>query len=354
MRNVFLLLVAAAFLSGAQPLYSQEEVGADNPMSRLQEAFRNAADKVENFVVSIDVERDASKPETADEEAPKPVLGREAQKRPGKYYRRPKGPVSGILISADGYIYTSWYNVRGDNIERIMVTLPDGSRLKAQRLGWDENTDIAVLKVDGKDMPHAEFTATDHLKPGHFVIVVGRGDDRLSLTVNSGIVSAVNRLEGRAIQIDAALNYGNTGGLVIDIDGKALGIACHVSDRAVTGQNSGVGFFTPQSKLAENLPLMKKGAVIPKEKKPFLGVQASDGAKDIEGAEVVRVLPNTPAAEAGMQDGDIVVEFNGSKIIDWDSLREEIAKTIVGQAVKLKVKRADKIVELDLTMGEKP
>ncbi len=356
MKKILVLAAAAAVLAFALPAPAQESEPKEdsNPLAKLEEAFQKAADKVKDAVVSIDVERDSSIPETDDEKKPKPVLGREARTRPGKYYRRPKGPVSGVLVSSDGYIVTSLFNVRGNNIKKIKVTLPSGKRLEATRLGWDENTDVAVIKVKGKDLPHVKFAKTSHLKPGHFIVVVGRGDDRLSLTVNFGIVSALNRLDGRAIQIDAALNYGNTGGVVVDIDGKAVGIACHVSDRAVTGQNSGVGFMTPPEKLLENLVLMKEGAKIKKDKKPFLGVQASQGAKDIKGAEVVRVLPNTPAAEAGMQNGDIIVEFNGAKITDWDSLREEIAKTTVGQKVKLKIKRADAEVTLELEMGEKP
>jgi hypothetical protein len=91
-----------------------------------------------------------------------------------------------------------------------------------------------------------------------------------------------------------------------------------------------------------------------KEKEPFLGVQSSQAAKDVEGAKVLRVVADTPADKAGMQDGDIIVEFNGVKIADWDSLRAEIAKTTVGQKVKVKVKRADAEVELELEMGERP
>ena len=357
MKRILVLAVAAAAVAFVLPAPAQESEPKDtNPLVKLEDAFQKAADKVKDAVVSIEVKRDPSIPEMESdkEDETKPVLGREARKRPGKYYRRPKAPVTGVITSPDGYIVTSFYNVRGKNIKKITVTLPDGRRLEARRLGWDENTDIAVVKVDAKDLPCVKFASTGHLKPGHFIVAVGRGEDRLSLTVNSGIVSAVGRLEGRAIQIDAALNYGNTGCAVVDIEGKVVGIACHVSDRAVTGQNSGVGFMTPSEKLRESLPFLKKGAIIKKEKKPFLGVQASEGAKDVKGAEVVRVLPNTPANRAGMQDGDIIIEFNGAKITDWDSLREEIAKTHVGQKVKLKIKRADTEVELDIEMGEKP
>jgi serine protease Do len=339
------------------PANAQETEKEDaNPLAKLEEAFQKAADKVKEVIVSIDVERDPDIPETEREERErlKPVLGREARKRPGKYYRRPNGPVSGVTVSSDGYVVTSYFNVRGKNVKSIKVTFPAGFRLGARLVGYDENTDIALLKVHALDLKHIEFSPSDHLKAGHFAIVVGRGEDRLSLTVNSGIISATKRLEGRAMQIDSALNYGNTGGAVVDVEGKLVGVACHVSDRAVTGQNSGVGFMTPTEKLKEIIPELKKGKIILKEKKPFLGVAASEGAADVEGAHVARVVDNTPAAEAGMQDGDIIVEFNGVKIKDWDGLREAIAKTKVGDKVKVKVKRADKEVELEVTMGERP
>ena len=350
---IAVLLLLLVIPADAQEAEKKEEA---NPLAKLEEAFQKAAEKVKDVVVSIDVERDPDIPETEREEKErlKPVLGREARKRPGKYYRRPKGPVSGVTISSDGYILTSYFNVRGKNVKSIKVTFPAGFRLGARLVAYDENTDIALLKVHALDLKHIEFSSSKHLKAGHFAIVVGRGDDRLSLTVNSGIISATKRLEGRAMQIDSALNYGNTGGAVVDVEGKLIGIACHVSDRAVTGQNSGVGFMTPTEKLKEIIPELKKGNNIIKEKKPFLGVAASEGAADVEGAHVSRVVDNTPAAEAGMQDGDIIIEFNGVKIKDWDELREQIAKTKVGDKVKVKVKRADKEVELEVTMGERP
>jgi S1-C subfamily serine protease len=357
MRKTLYVVAAGAILALAVTVLAQESKKEDsNPLTKLEDAFQKAATKVKNAVVSIEVQRDPSKPEMGkeEEEKTKPVLGRKARGRPGRYYRRPKGPVSGVLISPDGYIITSYYNVRGDNIEKIYVTLPDGKRLLAERCGRDENVDTAIIKVDAKNLPCAKFATAGHLKPGYFIIVVGRGDDRLSLTVNSGIVSALNRLEGRAIQIDAALNYGNSGGAVVDIDGKLVGIACHVSNTAVTGQNSGVGFMTPPKKIQENLVFIKKGAIIKKDKKPFLGVAPSEGAEGAEGAEVAHVYPNTPAARAGIQDGDIILEFNGIKIKDWDGLRGLIGLTRVGQKVKLKVKRAGVEVELELIIGERP
>lgn len=351
MRVKFLIasLILASVLI-AFKLQAQEE----NPLKVLENAFQKAAAKIAPSVISLDVERDLSKPEETEEKAEKPVVGREVGPSPGKYYSRPEGPVSGVIISSDGHILTTYFNVKGENVQKITATLSDGRRFPAKLLAWDENTDIALLKIEAKDLPAAKLIDSSKLEQGSFIIAVGRAEDRVSLTVNTGIVSATNRLEGRAVQIDASLNYGNVGGALVDIEGNLIGITCHVNTKSMTGQNSGVGFATPSNKIEEVMPDLMVGKVIKKIKKPFIGVQASEGAEDVKGAEVASVMPNTPAAEAGMQDKDIITEFNGKKIENWDQLRDAIKECKVGQTVKLKVKRQEQEVEMELKVGEYP
>lgn len=343
----FLVFVFILVASGAQ---AQEE----NPLTVLERAFQKAASKIAPSVVSIDVERDISKPEETQEKEEKPVVGREVGPRPGKYYSRPEGPVSGVIITSDGHILTTYFNVRGENVQKITVTLSDGKRFPAKIVAWDENVDIALLKIEAKDLPAAKLADSSKLQQGNFVIAVGRAEDRVSLTMNTGIVSATNRLDGRGVQIDAPLNYGNVGGALVDIGGNLIGITCHVNTKSMTGQNSGVGFATPSDKIAQIMPDLMLGKVIKRIKKPFIGVQASEGAEDVKGAEVASVLPNTPAAEAGLQDKDIIVEFNGKKVENWDELRDAIKECKVGQTVKLKAKRGEQEIELQLKVGEYP
>jgi len=348
-RLLFAFLVSACVLIAFQ-VNAQEE----NPLAVLERAFQKAASKIAPSVVSVEVERDISKPEETEGKEERPVIGREVGPSPGKYYSRPESPASGVIITSDGNILTTYFNVKGENVQKITVTLSEGKRFPAKIVAWDENVDIALLKIEAKDLPAAKLADSSKLQQGKFVIAVGRAEDRVSLTVNTGIVSATNRLEGKAIQIDASLNYGNAGGALADIEGNLVGIACHISTRSQTGQNSGVGFATPSNKIAEIMPDLMLGKVIKRIKKPFIGVQGSEGAQDVKGAEVASVMPNTPAAEAGMQDKDVITEFNGKKIENWDQLRDGIKECNVGQTVKLKVKRGEEEIELQLKLGEYP
>ncbi|MFH1422805.1 MAG: S1C family serine protease, partial [Planctomycetota bacterium] len=145
-------------------------------------------------------------------------------------------------------------------------------------------------------------------------------------------------------------------------EGNVIGIACHVSSKSVMGQNSGVGYATPSNKIKEIVPNLMIGMIIKKEKKPFMGIQASEGAEDIKGASVASVLPNSPAEEAGIQDGDIIIEFEGKKTGNWDDLLNQLKNCKVGQTVKIKVMRKEQRedketeteVELSLKLGERP
>jgi len=223
-------------------------------------------------------------------------------------------------------------------------------------MGFDENTDIAILKIDAKDLPAVTPTDTSNLKVGQFVAVVGRAEDGHSLTVNWGIISAVGRLRGWCVQISAKLNYGNAGGAVVDINGNFIGIASYVSTESVAGQNSGVGFMAPCHSLQKHLPDLMAGKKIEKEKRPFLGVMLLPDDPKIKGARIAEVYNPSPAARAGLKNGDIIIEFNGQKIEGRSDLVRAIRASKIGQKVKLKVIRqvGDKkrIIELEVILGK--
>jgi S1-C subfamily serine protease len=324
-------------------------------LSALERQMQKAAAKVAQSVVSIYVERDFSQREGEEREG---VLPGRAAGQGGQYRTRPNAPVSGVIVSEDGAIATTHFNVRGKNIKRITVRLPDGRSFEGVRLGYDENTDVALIKIEADGLPAVKFSDTSNIKVGQFVAVVGRAEDRVSLTVNIGIVSALNRVGGNCFQHDAQLNYGNAGGAVVDKDGNFLGIASYVSTESPAGQNSGVGFAAPSHKIKERLSEMLAGNKIEKEKVPYLGVVAAEGAEDVKGAVIARVEDGTPAADAGLKDNDVIIEFNGKNIENWDDLRLAIRECKVGQKVKLKVKRTvegvEKIEEMEVTIGARP
>ncbi len=318
-------------------------------LGALERVFQRAAQKIAPSVVSIYVERDLTKPEG---EESTEALGGMVGRRGGRYYTRPDAPVSGVIVGPNGFIATTYFNVRGKNVKSITVTLPDGRKFPAIRLGYDENTDIAILKIDAKDLPAVTFSSTENLKVGQFVAVVGRAEDGKSLTVNWGIISAVGRLRGWCVQISAKLNYGNAGGAVVDINGNFIGIASYVSTESVAGQNSGVGFMAPCHKVQKNLPDLIAGRRIEKEKRPFLGVMLSPDDPKVKGARVAEVYNPSPAARAGLKNGDIIIEFNGQKVSNRADLVRAIRACKIGQKVKLKVIRHGRIVEMEVILGK--
>lgn len=344
--TLFFSVVVIGFL-GAQ------DEGGDGLLCALERVFRRAAEKVAHSVVSIYVERDLTKPEGEEGEG---GLRGMAARRGGKYYTRPDAPVSGVIISPNGFIATTHFNVRGKNVKSITVTLSDGRKFPAIRLGYDENTDIAILKIDAKDLPAVNFTPTENLKVGQLVAVVGRAEDGTSLTVNWGIISAVGRLRGWCVQISAKLNYGNAGGAVVDIHGNFIGIASYVSTESVAGQNSGVGFMAPCHKVQQHLPDMMAGKKIEKEKRPFLGVMLLPDDPKQKGARIAEVYNPSPAARAGLKNGDVIIEFNGQKVEGRADLVRAIRACKIGQRVKLKVIRqmggGKRIIELEVVLGK--
>ncbi len=264
-----------------------------------------------------------------------------------------EAPVTGFVISADGLILTSYYNI-SDDFQSISVHLPGGKKAEAQLLGWDQSKDIALLKVDAQGLP-APTWAEDHAYgTGDFVYVLGKSPDRARLTLTEGIISATGRFWGHCVQLDAKLNYGNTGGPVVNRAGEVVGIACHIADGSEWGQSSGIGFCTPWPKIREVLDAMKAGERIEMPPQPFLGVQFDTRAVDVEGARIQLVVPDTAAEEAGIEAGDTIIEINGVKILNPTDLAREIRKFQPGVEVTLKVARQDNIIDLTATLRARP
>jgi serine protease Do len=172
------------------------------------------------------------------------------------------------------------------------------------------------------------------------------------LTVNPGIVSARGRYQDTCAQVSALINYGNLGGPVVDPEGRVVGLANHLTPRTPWRQNCGVGFVLYAEKIREVLPLLKEGKKIERPVRPFLGIQADNGALDVQGARILHALPNGAAAQAGLKDGDVIVEFDGQPVEGWVGLVRAIRATKVGQVVKVKVKRNDEEQVFQVTVGQ--
>jgi serine protease Do len=263
---------------------------------------------------------------------------------------------SGIIYSADGYIVTNEHVV--DNADDIKVNLSDGRTFEAKIKGVDKKSDLAVLKIDAKGLPAARLGDSDKLQVGEIVIAIG-SPFGLNETVTTGIVSAKGRygmgIEDyeNFIQTDAAINPGNSGGPLLNLDGEVIGINTAIFSRS--GAYQGVGFAIPVN-MVKNVAgqLIDKGEVT----RGWLGVSIQnvtpelakqfDIAEDAKGVVVSDVYDATPAAQAGLKPGDVVVAYNGQKIENVNELRQHVADTAPGTTAKLKVLRGGK--EMDLAV----
>jgi serine protease Do len=275
--------------------------------------------------------------------------------------RREHGLGSGVIITKDGYILTNNHVV--DSADRVQVTLTDGREFTAKVIGRDPKSDVAVVKIDGKDLPTVPVADSDKVQVGDVVLAVGNPMG-IGQTVTTGIVSATGR--GNLglgdyedfIQTDAAINPGNSGGALVDAEGRLIGINTAIFSRS--GGNQGIGFAIP-SDLAHNVmdSLVKYGHVT----RGYLGVMIQDVtpalAKEFKlteskGALVGDVLPKGPADKAGLKDGDVVVQFNGKNVTDSRHLKLMVAEAKPGSSVPVKILREGASKTIDVTVKQLP
>jgi len=266
---------------------------------------------------------------------------------------------SGVIVDAEnGYIITNHHVI--DNADQIMVTLTDRRQLEATLVGSDPETDIAVLKIDPAQISDLEFGDSDKLEVGDFVVAVGNPFG-LGQTVTLGIVSAVGRsglgIEGYEdfIQTDASINPGNSGGALVTLSGKVIGINTAILGRS---GNIGIGFAIPIN-MARNVmeQIIEHGSV----QRGLLGVNIQDLTGDLAqamgvdantGALVARVFPGSAAEEAGIKEGDVIVQVNDTSVADAADLRNAVGLMRVGETADLTIVRGDK--ELNISAVIKP
>ncbi|QUV99012.1 DegQ family serine endoprotease [Chloracidobacterium sp. MS 40/45] len=269
---------------------------------------------------------------------------------------------SGVVVSADGYLLTNHHVV--DGASDIKVTFADGRSLKARLVGTDPKTDIAVLKVDEKNLPAIPFGDSSQLEVGDFVLAIGNPFD-LGQTVTFGIVSALGRgnlgIETYEdfIQTDAAINPGNSGGALVNLQGKLVGINTAIIARGAQG-NQGIGFAVPVSMARMVMEqLITKGRVV----RGYLGVTLQDlnealskqfGVTGNRGVVITDVTADSPASRAGLQPGDVILEFNGQPVRDLRTLRLTVAQTPPGTTVQLRILRNRTPRDISARLDELP
>jgi len=266
---------------------------------------------------------------------------------------------SGVIISADGYILTNNHVVKG--ADEIKVILYDKREFKGKIVGTDPRTDLAVVKIQAKDLPTVKIGDSSKLKTGDVVLAIGNPFG-LNQTITMGIVSAVGRSNiGLAdfedfIQTDAAINPGNSGGALVNTNGELVGINTAIF--STSGGYMGIGFAIP-SDMARSVmdSIIKHGKVI----RGWLGVSIQNltpelakslGMKETAGALVGGVEKDSPADKAGMKRGDLIIQFSGKKVEDPTGLRNMVAGSAPGTKAEIKVVRDQKEQTLTVTLGE--
>jgi Do/DeqQ family serine protease len=269
---------------------------------------------------------------------------------------------SGVIVSTDGYILTNHHVI--DDANQIKVDLPDRRTFDAKLVGSDAASDLAVLKINATNLPVVRIGNSDQVRVGDVVLAIG---NPLSVgqTVTMGIISAKGRATGVSdgtfedfLQTDAPINQGNSGGALVNTRGELVGINSQIL--TPSGGNIGIGFAIPAS-MAQNVmqQLIKSGVV----HRAMLGVTVqpmtsdlarSVGLNDVRGALVASVQADGPAAKAGLQRGDVILDVNGTPVTDSNTLRNRIAGLSPGSRASLTILRDGKQETVSATLGELP
>lgn len=268
---------------------------------------------------------------------------------------------SGVIVSADGYLLTNNHVI--DGADDIEVLLTDGRQVRAQLVGTDPESDVAVLKVGLTGLPAISFGDAEQVQVGDVVLAIGNPFD-VGQTVTSGIVSALGRNKlgintfENFIQTDAAINPGNSGGALVDASGNLLGINTAIYSR--NGGNLGIGFAIPVSTARQVMEaLIREGHVT----RGWLGVEQRDLTPDMahtlnlpvhNGVLITGVLQSGPASAGGLRPGDVVVSIAGKSVVNTYQLLDAVASLKPNDVAAIGVQRGDKTLNVDVTVGERP
>ncbi len=353
--------------AAASPTATPLDDNSVSALLSLDQAMETLAARVTPAVVNVAV-TSHSKTEVADNETPDmpqglPPMFAPFFNHPGRQQSQIEhGIGSGVLISPDGYIVTNNHVI--DGAVDIRVTLKDRRIMTAKLIGADPLTDLAVIKVDGTNLPNAPWGNSTSLRPGQTVLAFGNPFG-FRFTVTRGIVSGLNRpnpfsRNGRApgsfIQTDAAINPGNSGGPLVDARGEVIGINTFLVSNS--DSFSGMGFAIPSQIVRPTVDaLIRSGKV----HHGYMGIGISDvtpenakffHVENNEGAVVTQVEDGSPAAKAGLKVGDVITELDGQQVSDASQLQIEVGQKQPGSSIKLGILRDGKNINVPVTVEE--
>ncbi len=359
----FGLLIGAMFCASTSALSVKAQEPSPTQPGVIA-TFAPVVEKVAPSVVTVFTTQTVSRttaPFPFSDDALRQFFGGQLPQRQGKQTLQGLG--SGVIVSPDGYILTANHVVSG--AEEIMVGLgTELGKYKAKKVGTDAGTDVALLKIDEKNLPGITFADSEKARAGDIVLAVGNPFG-LRQTVTMGIISAIGR-GGMGIvdyenfiQTDAAINMGNSGGALVDIKGQLLGINTAIFSRS--GGNQGVGFAIPANLAREVMQsLREKGRVV----RGYIGAAVQTLTPELAeamklkgqpaGALVGEVAPNTPSQKAGIKTGDVITAVNGKKISDARELRLMIGSMAPGARAQIQVNREGQTKMFDVQLVEMP
>jgi len=350
-------LVVLFTIPRAEAAFFNLASGERRPVELNSQTIVDLAEKLKPAVVNIDTEATVSTSPFGSREMPrdfKDFFERFFGQMPEQKQRR-QGTGSGFLITPDGYIVTNNHVV--EDADRITVRTLDKKIYEAKVIGRDPKTDVALIKVEAKDLPHVTMGDSDKLRVGEWVLAIGNPFG-LDFTVTAGIVSAKGRVIGAGpyddfIQTDAAINFGNSGGPLFDFEGNVVGM-----NTAIIARGQGIGFAVPVNVIKDIVGQLKDtGKVVRAE----LGVliqpvtkelAESFGLKEAKGALISQVMPDSPAERAGLRQGDIIVEFNGKVVDEFHDLPKMVNVQPVGSKAKIKIIRDGEAKTVEVVLGE--
>jgi serine protease Do len=370
-RIISVLLV---FLFVIAPLPALAEDAGINALRQVSKAFAKIAEEASPAVVGIKAEKTITYDQPTLRESPfgdqfeddifdrffRWYSPRRRAPQPRKYQQMAQG--SGFIVSDDGYILTNNHLV--SDAEKILVKVKENSEVEAKVIGTDPDTDVAVIKIDTKDLTHLELADSDKLEVGEWVVAIGN-PFRLSHTVTAGIVSAKGRSGFRLaefedyIQTDAAINPGNSGGPLLNLDGEVVGINTFIISQS--GGYMGIGFAIPINIVKFVYQRLVEGGEV---ERGYLGIYYEELTpetaptfgldKDTKGVAIAQVIEDSAAEKAGLKRYDVIVELDDKSVENGNEFLNRVAMLKPGTKVKIAVLRDGKRKTLTAKLEKRP